>query len=210
MIISCIGDSLTEGDYGIRGKTGIPNVQERNYPYFLSQEMQCRTNNFGKCGFRSIEYLDYYLSGNIDLEGSDVVLIMLGTNGGHSIEKETPANIAYESLIEKIKKDVPGAALFLLTPPHATQNPEMSNYGYRKQAEIASKYVKRLAEIKNLPVIDVWGYKEFCDENESIYQPNDGLHFGETGYKELAHFVAEELKKQKNTCKTPIIIMDDN
>lgn len=95
--------------------------------------------------------------------------------------------------------------IFLLTPPHATQNPKMSNYGYRKQVEIAAKYVKKLAQIKNLPVIDVGGYKLFCDENESIYQPNDGLHFGEMGYRELAHFVAEQLKKQKIHTKHRIL-----
>lgn len=33
----CIGDSLTEGDYGVYGKSGIANVCEKNYPYFLSQ-----------------------------------------------------------------------------------------------------------------------------------------------------------------------------
>ena len=35
--ICCIGDSLTEGDYGILGKTGIANVQPLNYPFFIGQ-----------------------------------------------------------------------------------------------------------------------------------------------------------------------------
>ena len=31
-VICCIGDSLTEGDYGMYGVTGVANVHEKNYP----------------------------------------------------------------------------------------------------------------------------------------------------------------------------------
>ncbi len=34
MRICCLGDSLTEGDYGVFGKRGIANVHAENYPFF--------------------------------------------------------------------------------------------------------------------------------------------------------------------------------
>ena len=49
-VICCLGDSLTEGDYGIFGKSGIANVQPENYPYFLSKITGWEVRNFGKCG----------------------------------------------------------------------------------------------------------------------------------------------------------------
>ncbi len=35
MIISCLGDSITEDDYRIKGKRDIANVNSKNYLYFL-------------------------------------------------------------------------------------------------------------------------------------------------------------------------------
>ena len=32
MIICCIGDSLTEGDYGVKGMNCVADVHEKNYP----------------------------------------------------------------------------------------------------------------------------------------------------------------------------------
>lgn len=195
MTVSCIGDSLTEGDYGIRGRKGIPNVHEKNYPFFLAEELGCNIKNYGKCGFRSVEYLDYYMSGKADLEGSDIVLIMLGTNGGHSLEKDTEANRAYRTLVRKIRADVPQAAIYLLTPPHVTDNPELSNCGYSEQVKTAAEFVKNLAEAENTALIDIAGYAEFSAENEWKYQSNDGLHFVERGYQELASFIARRLRR---------------
>lgn len=157
----------------------IPNVHEKNY---------------GKCGFRSVEYLDYYMSGKADLEGSDIILIMLGTNGGHSIQEDTEANRAYRTLVRKIKEDVPQAAIYLLTPPHATDNPELSNCGYSEQVKTAVEFVRNLAVEENTGLIDIAGYAEFSLENEWKYQSNDGLHFVERGYQELASFIAQKLR----------------
>lgn len=194
MIICCIGDSLTEGDYGIKGMRCIANVHPENYPYFLSQELSCQVRNFGKCGFRATDYLSFYQQGNVNLQGADLILVMLGTNGGHSVSEDTEDNRAYLALLEQLKQDAPGAKLVLMTPPHATQNPEMSNCGYSDQAREAAAWVRRAAEKQGLALIDVGRYEAFCAENEYRYQANDGLHFVEEGYRELASFVAGSLK----------------
>ena len=49
MKICCLGDSLTEGDYGVKGKSGIANVKKENYPYFLAQSTGWEVKNFGFC-----------------------------------------------------------------------------------------------------------------------------------------------------------------
>ena len=94
-----MGDSLTEGDYGVYGKRCIANVQKENYPYFLSKIFNAEVRNFGKCGFTATHYLNYYKEGNVNLENADVIIIMLGTNGGHDDVNETQANIDYKELI---------------------------------------------------------------------------------------------------------------
>ena len=58
----------------------------------------------------------------------------------------------------------------------------------------AEKAVRQIAEDLKLPLIDVFGFEEFCEENTSKYQSADGLHFNEAGYKTLAEFIFQNLK----------------
>ena len=190
MIIACLGDSLTEGDNGVYGKRCIANVQKENYPYFLSKIFNAEVRNFGKCGFTATNYLNYYKEGNVNLDNADVIIIMLGTNGGHDDINETQANIDYKELIDLCQKDAPRAKLILCTPPHATSNPEYSNCGHADQVEKATLFVRKLANENNIPMIDVALCEQFNADNEHIMQPNDGLHFGEIGYRTLAEFIA--------------------
>ncbi len=193
MIISCIGDSLTEGDYGIFGKNGIANVHSENYPYFLSKLTKSEVRNFGKCGFSSTAFLKYYRGGNVDVAGSDIIIVMLGTNGGMSPDQESEENKAYKALISELEKDAPKAKIFLCTPPHATENPEFSNFGYANQVENAVKFIRKYAEENGKALIDVANCPYFTAETENIMQPNDGLHFGKLGYEKLAEFISAHL-----------------
>ncbi len=196
MIISCIGDSLTEGDYGVFGKSGIANVQGKNYPHFLASILGATTRNFGKCGYRVNHIVNYYEQGNIDVHGSDYIVIMLGTNGGiHPSDFTSFENVCYKKLISLCRKDAPTAKIVLCTPPHATRNPAYSNCGYADQVQDAVEYVRTLAKEENLPVIEVALCPFFTAENEKIMQPNDGLHFSEIGYQKLAEYIAHGLKE---------------
>lgn len=193
-IIVCIGDSLTEGDYGVKGKRGIANVQEKGYPYFLEQITGWEARNFGKCGYTSVSYLKYYKEGNVKLCGADAIVVMLGTNGALDPDVETQGNSDYEELISLLHHDAPNAKIFLCTPPHVTSNPEYSNCGYADRVEKAVKWVRAYAEREGIALIDTANAPAFTAETEHIMQPNDGLHFGEEGYKALAEFIAEHLK----------------
>lgn len=194
MIISCIGDSLTEGDYGVKGKKGIANVHNENYPYFLSQIAGSNVRNLGKCGFNATTYKNYYDGGNVNVGASDIIIIMLGTNGGLDPENDAQGNRDYKYIVDRCRTDAPKAQIILCTPPHVTENPEYSNYGYAKQVENAVLFVRRFAKENGLKLIDAANCPYFTAENEDIMQPNDGLHFSETGYRRLAEYIASYLK----------------
>lgn len=193
MIISCIGDSLTEGDYGVYGKRGIANVHEENYPFFLQLMLKAEVRNFGKCGFKSSDYRKYYEAGNADVTGSDIIIVMLGTNGGMDADRDTQGNEDYRVLIQEVKKDAPNAVIYLCTPPHVTENPEFSNCGYAGQVESAVRFVRQYAEQTGYKLIDLALCPYFTADTEKVMQPNDGLHFGKEGYKKLAEYIAEHI-----------------
>lgn len=195
MKICCLGDSLTEGDYGIYGKSGIGNVHAENYPYYLHLFSGAQVMNFGKCGYTSSSYLNFYDEGNVDLNGCDIIIIMLGTNGGLDPAGDTKENADFETLIDRCRRDCPDAEIVLCTPPHVTENPEYSNCGYAERVKKAVKWVREKAKSDNIKLIDVAGYDLFCDENEHIMQPNDGLHFGKTGYINLAAYIYDGLSE---------------
>lgn len=194
MVISCIGDSLTEGDYGLKGKRCIPNVHAENYPYFLQQLTGAQVRNFGKCGFTAANFLKYYQSGAVDVTGSDYIIVILGTNGGFDPNAETESNSAFEILLQQMQAAAPKAKIVLCTPPHCTENPVYSNCGYMPRVLQAVEFIRRFAAQKGYPVIDLFARSEFTAETEAQMQPNDGLHFGELGYRTLAEIIFQALK----------------
>jgi len=193
MIIACIGDSLTEGDYGVFGKRCIANVHKENYPYFLSQITGAEVHNYGKCGYRAGGYLNHYLAGNAPVNDADLVLVMLGTNGGQKLGEDTPDNAAYDELVQHLQKDAKGPVV-LMTPLHATEDPAYSNCGYAPQVKDAVAFVRDYAAKHNIPMIDIAAVPDFCAANEAVYQANDGLHCVEEGYRRLAEIIADHLK----------------
>lgn len=195
MEIACLGDSLTEGDYGVYGKSGIANIQKKNYPYFLSKILKCNVKNYGKCGFTSTSYLEYYKSGKVDIKSADTVIIMLGTNGGLSAKEDLKGNQDYIKIIRCCKKDNPNAKIYICTPPHVTENPNKSNFGYSEKVKCAVSFVIDLAKKEKIELIRTDTIPEFTAENEELMQPNDGLHFGKKGYEVLAQFIAKTIQQ---------------
>ena len=94
MKIVCMGDSLTEGDYGYKIH-GVANIHEENYPHFLAKITGAKVLNYGKCGFTSLDYIGFFNENDLDLTDADIIIIMLGTNGGLSVNEETKENKAY-------------------------------------------------------------------------------------------------------------------
>jgi len=180
-LISCIGDSLTEGDYGIFGKSGIANVHDENYPYFLSKLANCEVKNFGFCGYTSCLILDKFNQGIIDVTGSDIIIILLGTNGGQTEDGNSENDLAYKEILNRCKNQSSAAKIYLCTPPHCSENPKWSNCGLMTRVVPAAKFIRKLSKELNLPLIDLLANDTFRAETEEIYQNNDGLHFNKEG-----------------------------
>ena len=197
MIICCLGDSLTEGDYGIYGKRCIANVKSENYPYFLSALSGAEVRNYGKCGYNASMYLDYYNSGAVDVKEAGIIIIMLGTNGGMDPDEDTNGNRDYTEIVKKCLNDAPGAKILLCTPPRATENPRMSNFGYAERVKKAAAFVRKTAAELDVGIIDLAESGLFTAENESVMQPNDGLHFSAAGYRTMAGYIYNFLKLKK-------------
>lgn len=195
MKICCLGDSLTEGDYGVKGKSGVANVQEKNYPYFLAKQTGWGVKNFGFCGVNPSHFYGIYKDGRVDVTGADLIVIMLGTNGGLDAQNDTQANVDYKKIVEKCKEQSKNAKVAVVTPPHVTKNPAFSNCGFAPRVNAAVDFVREFAKSNDVYLFDLASTDLFTDENEDIMQANDGLHFVEIGYKTLAEYIEKEIRK---------------
>ena len=195
-VIACIGDSLTEGDYGVVAMAGIANVQEKNYPYFLKELSGCKVKNHGHCGFTSVMILDLFKNGTIKVDGADIIVVVLGTNGGQSEEGYSENDLAYKEIIRLCKEQSPKAKIFICTPPRPTQDKTMLGYSFNENAFNGMKFVKKYAkEDKELYLIDLYNSPQIRKESDAFLYPNDGLHFGEAGYQILASIIYDNIKK---------------
>ena len=192
MKIVCMGDSLTEGDYGVKGKSGIANVKSVNYPFFLSKMLNAEVINYGKCGANPLSYLNFLLNNELDLSSTDIVILMLGANGNLG-EGNDQGNEAYKKIVEYINVNAKGAKLYILTTPHVTINPMYSNCGYINNVLKANEFIYEFVKENNIPLIDTFKCEYFTEDTEYIMQSNDGLHFSEIGYYSLAKFIRDNL-----------------
>ena len=94
-------------------------------------------------------------------------------------------------MINRNKKE--GAQVVIVTPPHATEIRGKVNYGYNPNVISAAVFARSYAEKTGLPLIDAYRDSPVKEENESVYQPNDGLHLCPAGYQVFAQFIAEQL-----------------
>ena len=202
--ILCIGDSLTEGDYG-SDTVGTKNVKAENYPFFLSKFLGCTVINKGKCGITATGYWNE-LSKTIDYSEVTTIIIMLGTNAVLTDTLETDTNITdnqtyedyadtqtgnYCKIIEYALEQTQGKAqIVLCTPPHVGTK-RQSN---RNNAYNSNEVIKKIGMKYHVPVFDVLYEGGFSDYNQDIMQPIDNLHFGLLGYKKLATFIGSKLK----------------
>ncbi len=192
--IVCIGDSLTEGDYGL-ADSNVPPIHYESYPYYLERLLNCHVVNQGQCGLDARQYLDFFDTEGIDVSGADIVLVMLGTNRGLTrLGSENKA--AYQTLIHRLKEQMKnGSTLLLVTPPHATEDPEKARCGYAPAVEDARTEVLALAAANGLPVIDAYTESPIQAAREDVYQPVDGLHMGREGYEVFAGYMAQKIQE---------------
>lgn len=199
--ILCVGDSLTEGDYGSYPE-GTANVHSKNYPYFMGKMLNVNVTNKGACG----TYPRWWWNHKDRIDTSiqyDCIFFFLGTNFGltDTIEADTSAS-SYEnyadtetgrycSMIEWLKENIPTAKIFLISFPH--------NYRPIDWFTKNNAILKKIANKYNLPVVDMTVNVPFSKYNGDIYRPvgfdasgtddkqlYGNLHFGKLGYLAFA------------------------
>ena len=193
--IVCIGDSLTQGDYGWI-PAGTANVKKEGYPYFFELFTGANVTNAGRCGYSCELYYNYLPNVTALTAQTDVVIIMLGTNNGltDTIEDDTasgnPESFAttqtgyYARIIESVAEKTEGnAQIILMTPPVTTKRD-------RAFLESTCEVIKKFGEKYGLAVIDNYNNCGITYDNIKTYMPIDELHCGYDGYKMLAAHVA--------------------
>lgn len=194
--VVCIGDSLTQGDYGSI-PAGTANVKKEGYPYFFDLFTGANVTNAGRCGYSCELYYNYLPNIESSLTtDTDIVIIMLGTNNGltDTIDADTasgsPDSYAatqtgyYARIIEHVAEKTDGnAQIILMTPPVTTKRD-------RTVLETTCSVVKQFGEKYGLKVIDNYNCCGITYDNIATYMPIDELHCGYDGYKMLAAHVA--------------------
>ena len=186
--IACIGDSLTEGDYGYR--YGIGYIYGYNFPFFLGRELGCHVDNYGVCGATSSQAFGDFAAGKSPVSDADVITVMLGTN--HGLDGKLGED--YLALLDGIDaQKKPDAKIVLLTPPHVTSDPRRRSDNLHLAIAKAAGVVRRIAAERGLEVIDALVYGPLQDGTEEFLQSNDGVHMTEQGYRAFASFVRQQL-----------------
>ncbi len=203
--ILCIGDSLTEGDYGSEPE-GTANVHPEGYPYFLEKYLGVTAINAGKCGFTSLDYWKYTLK-TLDLSTADAAVIMLGTNGGitDTIEEDTAAS-SYEnyadtgtgrycSIIEYLMDQKPDMPIFLCTCPYVDPSRRLR---HANCVADANAVIPKIAARYHLPLLDVNQELGVSAFNTRIMQPVDGLHGSYRFYSKLGTYIGNRVRSLYN------------
>lgn len=194
--VVCIGDSLTQGDYGWI-PAGTANVKKEGYPYFFDLFTGANVINAGRCGYSCELYYNYLPNIDENLTAdTDIVIIMLGTNQGltDTIEADTASGNAdtyattqtgyYARIVEHVAEKTEGNAhIILMTPPVTTKR-------NKTILETTCSVIKQFGEKYGLKVIDNYNSCGITYDNIKIYMPIDELHCGYDGYKMLAAHVA--------------------
>ena len=202
--ILCIGDSLTQGDYG-SNPAGTINIKSENYPFYLNKYLNkfVTTNviNAGRCGFTSTTYWENKVK-TIDFTNVKTIVIMLGTNGyltdtiesdtkitdGQSYENYANTHTGnYCKIIEYcFEKTSNLAQIILITPPKTSQRDVT-------KMKTLVEVIKKIGKKYSLKVLD--GYNEFgiSPSNFNTMLPIDGLHGGKLAYKKIASFIGSNI-----------------
>lgn len=173
--VFCLGDSLTEGDYG-SNTPGVANVKALNYPYFMSLFTRGGTVvNEGVSG-SNLDTVSYKIvNTNFTTAKYDAVVIMTGTN-------LTPDEPRYSTRINKILTESPNTLVFICTIPYTSKR----TMEFITTTNDVIRGVVTTVNNSRCILIDVYNLCGMDATNGAKYRPIDDLHFGRAGYYQLA------------------------
>ncbi len=203
LVINFLGDSITEGS-----GTSAP---EKTFHQLIKAKYGLEfAYNYGVSGSRLARQLvpfresprcdlTFELRAEIMDRKADTVVVFGGTNDfGHgdapfgTVDSEDIYTFcgAVNSLISKLKRDFPEAAIVFMTPLHRVTEQEPSEPDGKILADYAEA-IRTICRKRDIPVIDLFSINPL-DPFDGELVP-DGLHPGDKGHVILADVVAEGL-----------------
>lgn len=198
--IICIGDSITEGYISVN------EISENNYPNYLQSFLGDGYSvvNAGVGGTHAVSWWEIYKE-YIDVSQADIVIIMLGANGGFEDSfKSLPAPYtSYENypeegvtvssckLVEWLEELNPDLKIIMMTPTYVDQNIAPLN---ARAAEMQRTLMPLFAERYHYSVIDLFKLEGVNETNSSEWLSDDGVHHTERSYEKIGEIVAEWIK----------------
>lgn len=181
--ICCIGDSLTEGQYGVDSVTSQDMGKHDGYPYFLSRMIDCEVENLGIGGMSTKTWWQnkdsHFTPEQLDFSNYDCFIIFLGTNGGLAGNPDATEDSMlgyYCKIIDKCQTESPNSPIFLVGFPWS-----------QNRTESMVSQLEVLSTAEDLPILHLETSEILTYANRLVNQPFDkALHYGRLGYLRLA------------------------
>lgn len=199
--ILCIGDSLTEGITG--GTTRTTD----NYPINMQKALGINYTvfNAGVGGSQASTWWSSWRSYlNLKSYNTDVIIVMLGANGGMTDTFETDVD-AYDdyndyantitgrtcSMIEWLQEQLPSAQILMVAPTYIDASIAPNN---ATQADRQCQNMPKFVERYHTGVIDIRNTMGINSKNSAEWLSSDGVHGTEKFYEKLGMLMASQVK----------------
>ena len=183
--VACIGDSVTRGAQNADDYTDYTNASNRDlsYPEVLARRTGVDCRNFGISGATCSSWLSEYKDWGFS--SYDCAIIMLGRNFASANDTEeqkvvkiAAQKLAYNELIETLKRDNPHMTIFCLSLP--------AQYSRESLETSLNTAVQEVATANNLPYVDIYNDTTLAS-NEWRYKTSS--HERSLGYVRLAFII---------------------
>lgn len=195
--VAVVGDSITEG-YGLSNKSKnaypvmLDNILGSNYSVLNCGRSSTTVQKQGDVSYWNCG--EFY---NVFAFEPDIIIIKLGTNDvrprmdGKQGTNWNDVNFSkdYQAMLDTFNTINTKPKIFLCLPTPIYKNPFNWNDGDSSLRASVVPAVKKIAEVNNLPVIDL--YTQMSSQPENFL---DGIHLNEKGTRIIAEFIAKSIK----------------
>lgn len=188
----CIGDSITEQNYHLRGKLNyVGRLAERLMELY---NRRSRVFNAGVSGDTTVGLLNRLDRDALRFQ-PDLVIVMIGMND--SAEGRTPIHLFGQNL-ERIVADIrtAGSEALLLSPNPLDFNIKENAVAVRSRYPDYVKVIRETAAATATPLCDIYAAWEACvngSTNHHLMLMDDSVHPGERGHELMASVLFDYL-----------------
>ena len=195
--IAIVGDSITEG-YGLSNQSRnaypvmVDSILGSNYSVLNCGRSSTTVQKSGDVPYWKCS--EFY---NVFAYKPDIIVIKLGTNDvrprmdgkPRTNWNEVDFSKDYQAMIDTFNTINPKPKIFLCLPTPIYKNIFNWNDGDSSLRASVLPAIKTLAELNNLPLVDL--YAKMSNQPENFL---DGIHPNENGTRIMAEFIAKSIK----------------